>query len=164
MKKILTAAVALPLLFSGAAHADRWGGDRHHFRSDSGYHHYRPYGGSYRHHRYHGPYYNDAGAALAAGLLVGGLIGYSLDNDSYAATTYVYPYPQATTVYRTIPAPAPATVVVQQPVAAPECLMTREYTATITVDGRPKQAYGTKCMKADGSWVYGAMNLTPDFP
>lgn len=174
MKKSLIAVVTLPLLLSGVAYADRWDrdrGDRHHFRPYLGHHDFRHFRGPrhYRrpHHRhYRGPYYGDAGTALAAGLLIGGLVGYSLNDDTYATTTYAYPYPYTsttTTVYRTVPEPAPSAVVVQQPVSVPECQMTREYTAAITVDGKPKQAYGTKCMKSDGSWVYGAMTIEPDF-
>jgi len=43
------------------------------------------------------------------------------------------------------------------------CRMTREYTTTIEIDGRRREAYGTRCLTADGSWVLGRPKLVPAF-
>lgn len=45
---------------------------------------------------------------------------------------------------------------------ATSCLQTREYTTTVTIDGREVDAYGTACLQPDGSWVMGAPQMVPD--
>ena len=42
------------------------------------------------------------------------------------------------------------------------CLQTREYTTTIVIEGESVEAYGTKCLKPDGSWGYGPAQPVPD--
>ena len=138
-----------------------------------GYGGYR-YGGYY-----HGHGDGDEGVALLAGLLIGGLVGYFVSEDRYYRRSYYPPYrydpgydPYYGRVYyqpvyreyvRVVPAP-PRVVVRDSPeFAGQSCRMTREYTTTIEIDGRPREAYGTKCLTADGSWVLGAPRLVPDF-
>ena len=43
------------------------------------------------------------------------------------------------------------------------CVQTREYTTTITIGGEEKDAYGTACLQADGSWLTGAPKVVPEF-
>lgn len=165
---ILTLCAALP----AAALAGGYGG-RHHW-------------GGYYHHRHHGG--GDAGTLLA-GLVVGGLFGYLISEDRYHRRTYSRyrydygPYHRGGTRYyrhydgrgygyrspayrEYIPVrPAPQRVVVRQNTEFPghDCRMTREYTTTIEIDGRRQEAYGTRCLTADGSWVLGPPKLVPGF-
>lgn len=133
------------------------------------------YGGGYK---YHGG--ND-GDVLLAGLLIGGLVGYFIGEDrgyrrqtyttySYYGDPYDYYYRGGyrRDVYSReyVPAsPPPQRVIIRESpqVAGHTCRMTREYTTTIEIDGRMRDAYGTKCLTADGSWVLGAPKLVPDF-
>jgi len=48
--------------------------------------------------------------------------------------------------------------------AGRDCRMTREYQTTVEIDGEQHEAYGTRCLTADGSWVLGRPNLVPEFP
>lgn len=43
------------------------------------------------------------------------------------------------------------------------CLQTREYQTVITIGGEEKNAYGTACLQADGSWLQGPTMVVPDF-
>lgn len=161
---ILILCVALP----AAALAGGYGG-RHHF------------GG---HHRHHG---GGDGTALLAGLLVGGLIGYFVSEDRHyrhrAYPAYRYdPDPYYHDRYRHYGSrsygyhdygyrehvtvrPAPRRVIVREAPApaGDNCRMTREYTTTIEIDGEQREAYGTRCLTADGSWVLGRPRLVPEF-
>lgn len=162
---ILILCAALP----ATALAGGYGG-RHHF------------GGHFHHHRHGG----DAGVLLA-GLVIGGLAGYLISEDrhyrrrSYPAYRHdyhrrhykpyyrsdYYDYGYRRPAYRAyVPVrPAPRRVVVRKEpgFAGNECRMTREYTTTIEVDGQPREAYGTRCLTADGSWVLGRPRLAPEF-
>lgn len=115
-------------------------------------------GGHYGGHHYGGYYYGgDHALALIAGIVFGGLV-----------THYSYSRQQQ---YRT----PQTTVVVDRHAAAvsqpqrivhrksSDCIMTREYTTTIKLDGKEREAYGIRCMKADGSWVLGLPKLVPEF-
>ncbi len=126
-----------------------------------GYGHFG-YGVHYRHYG-HG----DEGVALLAGLVIGGLAGYFISEDRHRQRSY-YPPP------RYYPPPPPprqqATVAVPPaPLAMPAaaefggCVMTREYTARVQVDGRERDAYGTKCLRVNGSWELGRLKLAPEF-
>lgn len=42
------------------------------------------------------------------------------------------------------------------------CLQTREYTATMVIEGETVEAYGTKCLQPDGSWRYGPAQPVPN--
>jgi hypothetical protein len=140
------------------------------------------YGGHYQH-RHHG---GGDGTALLAGLLVGGLIGYFISEDRHYRR-YAYPprryhhdpwyrdryrhdyrhYGYRGGYYREyVPArPAPRRVVVREARRAggQQCVMTREYTTTVEIDGQPRQAYGTRCMTRDGAWILGQPRLVPEF-
>jgi surface antigen len=124
--------------------------------------------GRYWHHggHYHGHYHGDA---LAAGLIVGGLFGYLISDSRYPRHRYVYydypayHYPRSTVVYQRVE--RLPTVIKTEPVSVPanqECIMTREYTTTISIDGIAREAYGTRCMKADGTWVLGPPMFMPE--
>lgn len=116
------------------------------------------YGHGYGGHYYGGSYYGgDAALALITGMIFGGLIAH------YSNSRQQQSYPPQTTV-----APrqsAPLTVQPQRIVhrKSSGCVMTREYTTTIKLDGKERQAYGTRCMKPDGSWVLGSPKLVPEF-
>lgn len=175
LKKLLVftlcAVLAAPVLAGGY-------GGRYHY---GGHYGYRHHGGG------------DDGAALLAGLVIGGLVGYFISEDrhyrrpayrygryprGYTRYDYEYGHDYGGPVYRREahrPAPRRRVVrVVPQPrrssAAAPidrefageGCRMTREYTTTIEIDGRERDAYGTKCLTADGSWVLGRPKLVPE--
>lgn len=126
-------------------------------------------GGGYYHHGYR---HYDYGGALAAGLIIGGLFGYAIGESqyrypSYGYRTYYYDYPPPTTVVYQRVERVP--VVVREAAPAPasefsgnDCLMTREYTTTIKVNGVEKEAYGTRCMTAGGGWILGQPKLMPE--
>ncbi len=107
----------------------------------------------------------DAGSLLA-GLLLGGLLLHAInpsDNDRYDRPAPVYRTgSNSTPAYpgSVIESDVPTRVVES---GNPGCLMTREYSGMITLNGRPHRAYGTRCMKADGSWAYGPLKAEPDF-
>jgi surface antigen len=165
-RPILTTIIALSLA------APAWAGGPYY----GGSYYYRPapvYGGGYRHYdgyrdrdgyRHHRRHDHDNSGALVGGLLLGGLVGYALSESNrpdYYVTTPAYPAP----AYTVVPAPAP--VVVQQAEVDPElgeCVMTREYTTTVRIDGRQHRAFGTRCMKPNGTWVLGRPKLDPDEP
>lgn len=162
---VLTLCAVLP----ATALAGGYGG-RHHF------------GAHYQHHSHGGD-----GGVLLAGLLIGGLAGYLISEDrhyrrrAYPAYRYdyyphhnepyhrgrYYGYGYRSRTYREyVPVrPAPRRVVVRQNAdfAGHDCRMTREYTTTIEIDGQQHNAYGTKCMTADGSWVLGRPRIAPEF-
>jgi surface antigen len=128
------------------------------------------YGGYYHHRGGHG----DGAALLLGGLVLGGLIGYFVSEDRYYRRSYYPTYrhdyygrPYYGPVYREYVrvVPAPTRVIVRESpeFAGRNCRMTREYTTTIEIDGENREAYGTKCLTADGSWVLGAPKLAPEF-
>ena len=134
-------------------------------------------GGYYRfgYHGYHHGHHGGDGAALAAGLILGGLIGWAVSEDRYRSREYVYrdryyaappQHVHTHAVYR----PGYTTVPAQYRVADPgsefaghNCRMTREYTTTIDIDGQPRAAYGTRCLTQNGSWVLGRPKLALEF-
>lgn len=144
------------------------------------------YWGGHYHQRHHSS--GDAGTLLA-GLVVGGLFGYFISEDRRhrrAYSTYRYdhgPYHRSRTRYYDhygvrgygyrAPAyreympvrPTPRRVVVRKNTDFPghDCRMTREYTTTIEIDGLQRDAYGTRCLTADGAWVLGPPKLVPEF-
>ena len=136
-----------------------------------GRHHY---GGHFHYYHHRG---GDAGGALIAGLIFGGLAGYLISEDRHywdePVYSYDYPayYPYEPYHRYVVVEPPPGRVVVQEPVepqfagefAGQNCQMTREYTATIEVDGKKRDAYGTKCLSPDGSWILGRPKLVPKF-
>lgn len=146
------------------------------------------YGGGY-HHRHHG---GGHGGALLAGLVVGGLFGYLISEDRhyrrhaypprrhghrpyyrggyarYSSHDYGYrDYGYRRRVYREYipvrPKPRPDVVRRDPGFAGHDCRMTREYTTTVKIDGQPREAYGTRCLTADGSWVLGTPRVEPRF-
>ena len=126
--------------------------------------------GGYYPYRHHGGHHGHGdGATLAAGLVIGGLFGYLISEDRYSHRRYDYPhyrsyaYPRANVVYvRVERTPIVITTERESEFAGHDCMMTREYTTTITIDGVDKEAYGTRCMTADGGWVLGQPKLMPD--
>lgn len=168
---ILILCIVLP----ATALAGGFGG-RHHF---GGHHHNRHHGGG-------------DGTALLAGLVVGGLFGYFVSEDRHyrrrAYPAYGYDHgPYYRDKYRHYHSrsygyrdygyrgggyreyvtvrPAPRRVIVREAPApaGDNCRMTREYTTTIEIDGQQREAYGTRCLTADGSWVLGRPRLVPEF-
>lgn len=167
---ILGLAIAAPALAGGYGY-----GGRHYYGGHVGYH-------------YHGG--GDAGAALLTGLVFGGLIGYAINEDRHYYDRHYYRQdaywdePDVVYEYHTYRGPVYRDYdyrygadrryvrVVPQPVrvvetdpefAGDNCQMTREYTTTIEVDGKKHDAYGTKCLAPNGSWILGRPKLVPDF-
>lgn len=68
-------------------------------------------------------------------------------------------------IVRVVPQPrqTAAAASMDRELAGEGCRMTREYTTTIEIDGHERDAYGTKCLVADGSWVLGRPRLVPEF-
>ena len=108
-------------------------------------------------------------AALAAGLIIGGLFVYLISEDRHSYRVYNDPhtrfraYPRANVVYERVERiPIVLTTERDSAFAGHNCRMTREYTTTLTLDGVDKEAYGTRCMTADGGWILGQPKLMPD--
>jgi hypothetical protein len=162
---LLCMALTAPALAGG------WGGRYHYGYGGHFGGHYRGHGGG------------DEGAALLAGLVIGGLVGWFINEDRHYYRERVYrddPYPRdyyyaPPTGYRDYgyaPPPPRKYVRVVPRVEAPSrvepefagrnCRMTREYTTTIEIDGEQREAYGTRCLTADGSWVLGSPKLVPE--
>ena len=126
--------------------------------------------GGYYPYRHHGGHHGHGdGTALAAGLIIGGLFGYLVSEDRYSHRNYnephtrSYAYPRAHVVYKRIEqTPIVITAERDSEFAGHDCMMTREYTTTLTIDGVDKEAYGTRCMTADGGWILGQPKLMPD--
>ena len=107
---------------------------------------------------------------IATGLIIGGVFGYLINedryryNNSYAYRDYRYDdYARSPDVYEQVE-PLPKVLITERDseFAGHNCTMTREYTTTITINGVDKEAYGTRCMTADGGWVLGRPKLIPD--
>ena len=111
-----------------------------------GYRHYRqPH--YQRYHNHHRHYYR--GGDIFFGTVLGFTLGTLLTPP---------PPPPPVYIYRESPPP----VVHQGEYGAVSCLQTREYTTTIIIEGREVEAYGTKCLRPDGSWSYGPAQPVPD--
>ena len=126
--------------------------------------------GGYYHHGGHHRGHHGHGGALAAGLLIGGLFGYMINEDRHRySSSYSYRdyrpgyYPRTTVVYERVErVPTVVTTEVDSEFAGHDCMMTREYTTTIKIDGVDKEAYGTRCMTADGGWILGQPKFMPE--
>lgn len=114
---------------------------------------------------YHGGYYSsgDVGVALVAGLLFGGLMGYAINEDRHQYQTHTHYYRTPQPAYTYYERPLPAAPVAREYAEPSGCLQTREYTTILNVDGEAKEAYGTRCLRADGSWVFGPPKIAPQF-
>jgi hypothetical protein len=148
---LLTTSLAVP----GAALADHRGdGDREygyrfdHHRVER--HRDRHFGRidhrDYRDQRITRVYRDNDDDRLLLGLVVGGLLGYAINNAQHAGSTY-YDSPRA----------YPDSYVAADTYSTPDtgCLQEREYTTTVRVGGRNVEAYGTACLQPDGSWRRG---------
>lgn len=141
------------------------------------------YGGYRYGTHYHGHGHGGDADELLAGLVIGGLLGYFISEDRhyrrgaypayrhrpyYRDDYYDHGYHRST--YREyVPVRrAPRRIIVTDVVredpepAGHTCRMTREYTTTVEIDGRQREAYGTRCLTADGSWVLGPPKLAPE--
>lgn len=157
---ILAAVVALSLVLPGVATAERRGHDNHHRDYDSGhsYKHYKRHRGDRHHYRgrrgkHAGRYYryddNDS-EKLLIGLVVGGVLGYALNNAHHDDGVSYDRYPQTSNTY-------PATDSYRY--SDNTCLQEREYQTTVFVGGKEVDAYGTACLQPDGSWRRGPAQL-----
>ncbi len=121
--------------------------DRRHAKRDaySGHRERDHHKFSKREHRRHGYYRDDDDdEKLLIGLVVGGILGYALNEGSHnGADDYDTYYDDS--VYRgntsTVNTSGHGT-----------CLQEREYQTTVVVGGREVDAYGTACLQPDGSW------------
>lgn len=106
-------------------------------------------------------------AATGAGVFIGGMVGNEIGRPSrpgyaapaYAGSTYGNDYPddmfgQRVVVYRPNyvappdpPAPPPVTYIDED--SGAYC---REFSQTVRVGGRLREAFGTACLQPDGSW------------
>lgn len=111
-----------------------------------GYRHYRhPNYQRYHHNNHH--YYR------GGNIIFGTMLGFTL-----GTLLTLPPPPPPVYIYREYPPPA----VYEGGYGAVSCLQTREYTATITIEGKEVEAYGTKCLRPDGSWSYGPAQPVPN--
>jgi len=173
IKHLITAAVAAALIAgSGMALArdrdhdrdydrghhsdsyDRQHSRKHHRDRDGDRHHYK----QRRHYKRHGYYarYNDNDdEKLLIGLIVGGLIGYAINDSQHHDDAY---YDQSYPRTRTYDQPIPA-VEYEYRDHRSSCLQEREYQTTVIVGGNEVDAYGTACLQPDGSWNRGPVKL-----
>jgi len=135
-----------------------------HFRHPS--HPYRHYYPRYPYHHHH----HYRGGDVFLGALFGFTLGTILAPPPPPPPVYYYRDYYPPVVYRDryvyVPAPSqiyrePITSSSAQAATDPTCLQTREYTTTIIIEGKEVQAYGTKCLRPDGSWSYGPAQPVP---
>lgn len=141
---LVAAALSIPIAAAAVAPAaadrrhDSWGGGHHG--------HTRHHWDSHRHHHH--------------GSGISGLFVFDLSPPPprrvYVQPAPVYMQPPPV-IYQAPPpviyqAPPP---VAYQPPPQPYC---REYTATVMVNGRPAETFGTACLQPDGSWRIVSMN------
>lgn len=143
----VAALLVLSLAGSGSVWAD---GGRHYGRHGNGHHgkhqeyqrhHYKGHQGRHitNYYRYEDDHDNEK---LLIGLVMGGLIGYAINN-AQQGQDYEYERPVPAYGY---------------PAAGgrdPTCLQEREYQTTVIVGGKQVPAYGTACLQPDGSWSRG---------
>lgn len=152
---LAAALVCAPVWAGGGGHGGRGGNQ---YGGHYGGHYGSHYGGRnyYPRHYYGGNYYS--GTDVFLGATLGFVLGAALTPPVYYAPPpprvvyrdeYVYA-PPPRVVYR-----EPATVVYREPPRDASCLQTREYTTTVTIDGRQVEAWGTRCLRPDGTWSYG---------
>lgn len=170
-KACMCAALTLALVAGAVSpSAAGWG-----YRSYYGFGHHYGFGRYYGYgSHFYGYGHGGTGAAVLFGL---GLLTILMSQPRTRTYDRYYRYPttiyrQPRTVYvqptvRQVRAPVqrPAPRVVPRPTRAalpPGCLMIREYTTTVMVDGRERDAYGDKCLLADGSWRKGPPKLVPE--
>ncbi len=186
IKGLITAAVAAVLIAgSGMALAERRDHDRGHDRGHQGYsydrhsgrhydrgrhgysykqhsgrHYARGHHGNRHYYKYrgHNTYYGGGDERLLIGLIVGGLIGYAINDAQHRDDGYYrrQSYPRTET-YRK---PVPAVKYEYRDYRSSACLQEREYQTTVIVGGREVDAYGTACLQPDGSWQRGPVQLT----
>lgn len=120
-----------------------------------------------RHHGGHGVAYGLLGFGLGVMLLSAASQrnrGYSnYGSTPYYGSDYGYERRRAEP-YRYEPAPARTNVVNPlNSTASSSCLQTREYQMVVIIGGEEKDAYGTACLQADGSWLQGPPTVVPDY-
>jgi hypothetical protein len=144
-KSVLTVAV----LAAALASAPVWAGGGKYGPPGGRYngHYSGNYGGHYGGYRYY-PKYNHHHHYSGTDVFVGATLGFVLGAALAPPVYYAPPPPRV--VYR-----EPATVVYREPPRDEGCLQTREYTTTVTIDGRQVEAWGTRCLRPDGTWSYG---------
>jgi Ni/Co efflux regulator RcnB len=94
-------------------------------------------------HGSHNNYYyrdDDDDEKLLIGLVVGGILGYAINNAQHQDDISYDRYPAPSNAY-------PANNGYNG-----SCLQEREYQTTVIVGGRKVDAYGTACLQPDGSW------------
>lgn len=175
IKYLITAALTAVLIAgSGMALAERRSHDRGHDRGHQGYSydqhssrhyydrgHYREkhYYKKPRHYRHRSNYryYGGGDEKLLIGLLVGGLIGYAINDARHNDNNYYkrQSYPRTETYNK----PVPAVEYKYRDRRSSTCLQEREYQSTVIVGGREVDAYGTACLQPDGSWSRGPVQL-----
>ncbi|MFQ5485679.1 MAG: hypothetical protein ACE5DO_10170 [Desulfobacterales bacterium] len=151
---IITIFVLAAVLVGSSALAGGYGyGHRHYF-------------GHHRHYGHHGYY---SGGELFIGTMLGFTLG-ALLAPPPPRPVYIYrEYPPAWDYREEYVYIPPARSIQRGPASArggmslkyDSCLQTREYTTTIVIEGRTVEAYGTKCLRPDGSWSYGPAQPVP---
>jgi hypothetical protein len=166
-RSLLAAVISASLAIPGAALADRREEHGHRSGHDYGYNQAPRYERHEEHGRWsdHGYGYSHApryeqhdyrvyrdrdGDRLLLGLVVGGILGYAINNAQQGSAGYDrYPAPRA----------YDNTYAVPQTYSDSSCLQEREYTTVVQVGGRSVDAYGTACLQPDGSWKRGPAQL-----
>jgi hypothetical protein len=149
-RPLLAALISVSLVLPGAAMADRRGEYGHGYDRGHSYNHHHRFERhderGYRDRTITRVYRDRDDDQLLLGLVVGGILGYALNNAQQGAAGYDrYPAPQAyDNTYDAMDTYSDST-----------CLQEREYTTTVRVGGRNVEAYGTACLQQDGSWKRG---------
>jgi hypothetical protein len=162
-RSLLAVVISASLAIPGAAMADRRGdGDRgHRYEHDHGYRYQPRYQYGHRGERHDYRVYRDRPVTryyrddddneLLLGLVVGGILGYAINNAQQGSAGYgrYYPAPRA---YDNAYDPT-------ETYSDGTCLQEREYTTVVEVGGRNVDAYGTACLQPDGSWKRGPAQM-----
>ena len=159
LHSLLAAVIAFSLALPGLASADRYDhGNKHGYKQDRGYNKHHRYGNRqyvrrnyYNNHTTHYYRRDNSNEKLLIGLVVGGILGYAInnaqhrnvnDNRDYYPPAQPNAYPADSYKY-----------------SNSTCLQAREYQTTVVVGGRNVPAYGTACLQPDGSWRHEPARL-----
>ena len=120
---------------------------KRHYKHRKKHYHGRHGHGGYRNYYYYKNKDNDDDdhEKLLIGLVIGGILGYALNEHQQGSVEQYGDYYQRNAY---------------QPNSSSSCLQEREYQTTVIVGGRPVDAYGTACLQPDGSWTRSHAQVT----
>ena len=171
----LLAATAMVAVSAAPAMADGYDhhGYDHHGYDHGGY----GYGDGYGHGDYYGhhEHHDDAGTAIAVGVGIIGLIAVASalsnqnrhqqrvehypNNDTGPSGGWYNPDTASGPRYATNDRANNDRFNDGNSFDASSCVQTREYQTRVTIGGHTRDAYGTACLQADGSWLRGPLSV-----